>query len=37
MELSKIVIAIATIIINRFSTRNNFKTILIIAMSTFVN
>jgi len=37
IRLSKIVITIAIIIVNRLSARNNFKTILIIAMLTFVN
>jgi hypothetical protein len=37
IRLSKIVITIAIIIVSRLSARNNFKTILIIAMLTFVN
>ncbi len=37
IKLSKIVIIIAIIIINRLNVRNNFKTIFIVAMSTFVN
>jgi len=37
IRLSKIVITIAIIIINRSSARDNFKIIFIVAMSTFVN
>ncbi len=37
IRLNKIVITIAIIIINRSSVKNNSKTILIVAMLTFVN
>ncbi len=37
IRLSKIVIIVAIIIINRLNARNNFKIILIVAMLTFVN
>jgi hypothetical protein len=37
IRLSKIVIIIAIIIINRLSAKINFKTIFIVVMSTFVN
>ncbi len=37
IRLSKIVIIIAIIIINRSSAKDNSKIILIVAMSTFMN